>query len=79
MEKNELTQTQLDINELLLQGMSNAEIANSLHLSEKTIKFHITTIFQFSGCKSRARHIANYYLAIIKKFPKTSSLPIGGV
>jgi NarL family two-component system response regulator LiaR len=41
-----LTDRELQILTLIAQGASNREIGDSLHLSEKTIKNYITSIFQ---------------------------------
>lgn len=47
--------------ELLVKGKTNQEMADELLVQEKTIKYHITSIYKIAGCKSRAQFIANYY------------------
>ncbi|MCG7394814.1 response regulator transcription factor [Microvirga sp. ACRRW] len=47
-----LTPREQQILSILVQGRSNKEIGNTLHLSEKTIKHHLTNILQ----KMRARN-----------------------
>ncbi len=41
-----LTYRELDVLELICQGMSNQEVAQKLFLSEKTVKNHLTNIFR---------------------------------
>lgn len=43
---------------LLLQGLSNKEIARALHYSESTIKQKVSSILRKSGARSRAELIA---------------------
>lgn len=47
---------------LIIRGMSNAEIAGALYITESTVKFHVGNIFKKSGHPSRAILIANYKL-----------------
>lgn len=49
-----------DVFNLMIQGMSNIEIANSLYISESTVKFHINNIFKKTGFKSRLELISDY-------------------
>lgn len=37
----------------LLTGKQNKEIANELHLSVRTVKFHVSAIFRKTGLRSR--------------------------
>lgn len=43
---NELTARELDVLYQITQGLSNKEIAQRLYISEKTVKNHLTNIFQ---------------------------------
>ncbi|QAY68456.1 LuxR C-terminal-related transcriptional regulator [Paenibacillus protaetiae] len=42
---DELTEREMDVLKLLAQGMSNQEIADGLYIGVKTVKFHVTNIF----------------------------------
>jgi DNA-binding NarL/FixJ family response regulator len=44
--------------ELLARGYSNAQIAARLRISERTVKFHITSIFSRLGAKRRTEAVA---------------------
>jgi DNA-binding NarL/FixJ family response regulator len=48
-----LTDREFDVVSLLTAGMSNQEIASRLSLSEKTIKLHLSNIYQKLGVTSR--------------------------
>lgn len=43
---------------LRLLGHSNKDIAAALHISERTVKFHVTSIFNKLGADSRAQAVA---------------------
>lgn len=47
---------------LIIQGMSNAEIAGTLYITESTVKFHIGNIFKKSGFTRRSELITDYKL-----------------
>jgi pimeloyl-ACP methyl ester carboxylesterase/DNA-binding CsgD family transcriptional regulator len=53
----ELTAREREVLELIAQGLDNAQIAAHLELSEKTVRNHITHIFEKIGVESRARAI----------------------
>lgn len=40
---------------LLVSGYSNKEIATSLEISAKTVEFHLTRLYQQSGCLGRVQ------------------------
>jgi len=52
-----LTTRERRILELVATGLSNAEIARALFISEKTVRNHLTSIFGKLGVESRARAI----------------------
>jgi DNA-binding NarL/FixJ family response regulator len=49
-----LTPRQRDVFELIVQGMSNKEIARTLQLAEGTVKIHIKALFAKLGVRRRA-------------------------
>ncbi|MFK8185361.1 MAG: response regulator [Phormidesmis sp.] len=57
MESDELTQRERDVLALMVQGSSTAKLAEMMHLSEGTIKFHINNIFQKLDVNDRAQAI----------------------
>jgi len=50
-----LTQRENDILELLAEGRANRDIAQSLYLSEKTVKAHLAAIFRKLGVTNRTQ------------------------
>ena len=53
----ELTARENAILKLVAQGQANGEIARRLFISEKTVRNHLTNIFEKLGVDSRARAI----------------------
>ena len=47
---------------LIIRGMSNAEIAAALYITESTVKFHIGNMFKKSGFAHRSELITDYKL-----------------
>jgi DNA-binding CsgD family transcriptional regulator len=47
---------------LMIRGMSNAEIAATLYITESTVKFHVGNIFKKTGLTSRSELITDYKL-----------------
>lgn len=56
-----LTQREYEVAELILKGLSNNEIARITALSEKTVKQHITQIFQKASVSSRAEFFSSIF------------------
>jgi DNA-binding NarL/FixJ family response regulator len=50
----ELTETETKIVKLVLNGLSNRDIAKDLYISEKTVKFHLYKIFKKLSVKNRS-------------------------
>lgn len=53
--QNELSVRETEIIRLIARGMSNKEISGKLHLSEKTVKNHISRIFAKLGITARTQ------------------------
>ncbi|QDE66847.1 MULTISPECIES: helix-turn-helix transcriptional regulator [Myxococcus] len=56
-----LTARQAEVLELVVQGISNRDIANRLRCAERTVEVHITDILKKSGNQSRAQLIAAFW------------------
>ena len=54
-----LTQRELEVLNLVAQGMSNADIARALFITTKTVKYHLTTIFGKLGVHNRTEAAAS--------------------
>lgn len=57
-----LTHQQQCVFDLLVHGYTNREIGELLGSAEKTVKAHVTGIFNKLECTSRSKLIARYYL-----------------
>jgi DNA-binding NarL/FixJ family response regulator len=53
-DETHLTRRQRDVLELIVQGMSNKEIARALKLGEGTVKVHVAALFRVLGVTSRS-------------------------
>jgi len=56
-DKNVLTQRQTLVLRSLLDGHSNREIGELLHISEETVKTHITAILRYFGAQNRTQAV----------------------
>ncbi|UNO50737.1 response regulator transcription factor [Alicyclobacillus acidoterrestris] len=56
-----LTARELEVLNLLVTGLGNKELAQTLFISEHTVKNHLTNIFQKLGVNDRAQAIAYVY------------------
>jgi DNA-binding CsgD family transcriptional regulator len=57
-----LSAREREIFALIIRGMSNAEIAGALYITESTVKFHAGNIFKKTGLASRSELITDYKL-----------------
>lgn len=58
-----LSPRQLEILALVADGLSNAEIASRLYLTESTVKWHVRKILRSLGVANRAQAVARYLSA----------------
>jgi two-component system, NarL family, response regulator LiaR len=56
-QKQEFTAREKDVLKLLAQGQPNKEIARTLGISERTVKFHVTSIMQKLGANNRTEAV----------------------
>lgn len=61
MPPDELTERETEVLAVLAQGASNAQIAERLHLSESTVKFHVRNLFLKLGVTNRTEAAARYH------------------
>lgn len=57
-----LSSREQEIFRLIIQGMSNIEIASAFYITESTVKFHTGNIFKKTGISSRLELISDYKL-----------------
>ena len=57
----DLTDRELEMLELLARGLSNAELADAINLSEATVKTHLSSMFSKLGLKSRIQAVVLAY------------------
>lgn len=60
-ELSELSHRELDILNLLAEGLNNKEIANTLYLSEGTVRNYISTMLDKLGLRDRTQLAIYYY------------------
>ena len=53
-----LSEREREVLRLIAQGQSNKQIGRQLSITERTVKFHVTSIFNKLGTDNRAQAIA---------------------
>ena len=59
--EHDFSMREKEVLKLILEERSNSEIAETLFISENTVKFHVRNIINKAGCKNRKELIAKYY------------------
>ncbi len=54
----DLTRRESDVLDLLVKGRSNSQIAAELHVTERTVRFHLTNIYEKLNVSSRSEAIS---------------------
>lgn len=67
-----MTPREAEVLVLIAEGMSNAEIARSLHISQATVKSHINKLFAKAGLRDRAQAVRYAYVRGLAQLPGTS-------
>lgn len=63
----ELSRRQHEVMKLLCQGYSNKKLAETLDLTESTVKVHIRHILRVLGCNNRTEAALWYYKAYVSE------------
>ena len=50
---SDLTQRELEILQLVIEGKTNKAIAHEIQISEKTVEFHLDNVYSKLGARSR--------------------------
>lgn len=73
---DDLTERELEVLALIASGSSNPEIAESLYLSERTVKGHVSNIFAKLGARDRAAAIILAFEAgLVEPHTSTRAVP----
>lgn len=55
-----LSRAEQQVADWLVTGATNAEIAERLFVTDKTVKFHLTNVYKKSGVRSRTEYLVQY-------------------
>lgn len=67
-----MTPREAEVLVLIAEGMSNADIARSLHISQATVKSHINNLFAKAGLRDRAQAVRYAYVRRLVRPPGRS-------
>ncbi|MFJ4916916.1 MULTISPECIES: response regulator [unclassified Streptomyces] len=67
-----MTPREAEVLVLIAEGLSNAEIARSLHISQATVKSHINNLFAKAGLRDRAQAVRYAYVRGLAQPPGAS-------
>ncbi|MFD0020160.1 response regulator [Streptomyces sp. NPDC058382] len=67
-----MTPREVEVLVLIADGMSNAEIARDLHISQATVKSHINNLFAKAGLRDRAQAVRYAYVRGLAQPPGAS-------
>jgi DNA-binding CsgD family transcriptional regulator len=70
----ELSPREAEIKNLVIQGLINSEISQALFIEEKTVKFHLTSIYRKMNVRNRSEVILDYYKAELYKARNENSV-----
>lgn len=57
MENDELTNREVDVLQMMVQGSSTAKLSQALNISEGTVKFHVNNILQKLNARDRTQAV----------------------
>jgi DNA-binding NarL/FixJ family response regulator len=67
LEDMKITPRDHQVLQLLMQGCSNKEIANQLHISPRTVKQHLRTLFLRAGIRDGRKRVKLATAMFLKK------------
>ncbi|TXS06711.1 DNA-binding response regulator [Streptomyces sp. col6] len=67
-----MTPREAEVLVLIAEGMSNADIARALHISQATVKSHINNLFAKAGLRDRAQAVRYAYMRGLARPPGRS-------